>query len=150
MSERGPGPEQPDGDAPDETQAWRPPAGAASGGYPQQSPGQQPYGQAPPGQPPYGGYAPPSHPSAGTVLVLGILGMVVCGVLAPFAWIKGNKALQEIDAQPGRWSGRDQVQIGRVLGIVGSVLLGLAVLFVLGMAVLFFVSAGAVITTSGF
>ena len=144
MSQDGPGQGSDDAGASGQ-QPWQPPSGAASGGYPQQGTG--------PGPGPYGGgypVSPPNHPSASTVLVLGILGLVVCGVLAPFAWIKGNSALAEIDGQPGRWSGRDQVQIGRVLGIVGSVLLGIAVLFLVGMALLFFVSAGAVIGSGSF
>ena len=35
----------------------------------------------------------------------------------------GNNALKEIDAQPGRYGNRQIVQIGRILGIVGIVLL---------------------------
>lgn len=145
MSQDGPGPEQSSDDARGGAPGWQPPSGAASGGSPPPSQG---------GQGAYGAYgvpaAAPAHPSASTVLVLGILGLVVCGILAPFAWVKGTRTLREIDAQPGRWSGRDQVQIGRVLGIVGSVLLGLALVFALVMIVLFFVTAGAVISTSGF
>ena len=113
---------------------WQPPQGPAGGGYP--------------AGPPPGGWQPPAHPSATTVLVLGILGLVVCGVLAPFAWLKGSAALREIDAAPRRWSGRDQVQIGRVLGIIGSVLLGLAVLVLGGMLLLFLISATATFTVS--
>ena len=93
------------------------------------------YGQAPPPNPyqPYApGYGPggvpqwaPDHPQATTVLLLGILGMAVCQVIAPFAWIKGSKVKKEIEAAGGRYGGRNQVQIGYVLGIVGTVLLGL-------------------------
>ena len=143
MSQDGPGPEQSSDDARGGAPGWQPPSGAASGGSP-------PPAQPGPGHGGYGAPAAPAHPSASTVLVLGILGLVVCGILAPFAWVKGTRTLREIDAQPGRWSGRDQVQIGRVLGIVGSVLLGLALVFALVMIVLFFVTAGAVISTSGF
>ncbi len=91
----------------------------------------------------YGG-EPPRHPSATTVLVLGILGLVVCGVLAPFAWIKGNGVLREIDAAPGRYSGRDQVSIGRILGIIGTALLA----FGLVVFVLFLIIAVAGVSTS--
>ncbi|HEY3482639.1 MAG TPA: hypothetical protein VGL02_27450 [Streptomyces sp.] len=47
------------------------------------------YPPGPPG-PPYGyGYPPPGygveHPQGTTVLVLGILSLVICGVLGPFA-----------------------------------------------------------------
>jgi hypothetical protein len=34
---------------------------------------------------------------------------VVCGVLGPFAWVMGNRALAEIDAEPpGAFSNRGQ------------------------------------------
>jgi hypothetical protein len=92
--------------------------------YPQQgAPG--PYAVGPTGVP-WG--PPPDHPKATTVLVLGILSFAVCQVLAPFAWVIGGRTLREIDASEGRWGGRSQVQVGYVLGIVGSVLLGLGLL----------------------
>jgi hypothetical protein len=69
----------------------------------------------------------PDHPDATTVLLLGILGMALCQVIAPFAWIKGSRVKKEIDAAGGRYGGRSQVQIGYVLGIVGSAILGLYV-----------------------
>lgn len=97
---------------------------------PQQNPAQ------PPQNPyhPYGGpgYSAsgvpqwaPDHPQATTVLILGILGLAVCQAIAPFAWVKGSRVKQEIDASGGRYGGRSQVQIGYVLGIVGSALLAL-------------------------
>ncbi|UUZ60690.1 hypothetical protein [Nocardioides sp. B-3] len=86
------------------------------GRAPQGQPGwgqQQPYGRVPYGTPMYGAMQP-KHPSATTAMVLGIGalgGMFVCGVpivLAPFAWMVGGRAVKEIDANPGRWSGRDR------------------------------------------
>ena len=96
-----------------------------------------PYNAAPPPPNPYQPYAPgygpggvpqwaPDHPQATTVLLLGILGMAVCQVIAPFAWVKGSRVKKEIDAAGGQYGGRSQVQIGYVLGIVGTVLLGLS------------------------
>ena len=85
-----------------------------------------PQGPGPSGYPPYG-YGPPDHPRASTSMVLGILGLVLCQVVAPFAWVTGRQALREIDASGGRWGGRGQAQAGYVLGIVGTVILGLAV-----------------------
>ncbi|MBX3285798.1 MAG: DUF4190 domain-containing protein [Actinobacteria bacterium] len=75
------------------------------------------------------------HPQGTTILVLGILGIVVCAVLAPVAWVMGNNALREIDAQPGRYSNRGIVQAGRLCGMIYSLfllvmLVGLVVLFV--------------------
>lgn len=105
-------------------------------------PPQPPYGQPPgqpPGQPGYGypqPYAPqaPSHPQATTALVLGIVGLAglvtcVTFLVAPFAWAIGAKAVKEIDAAPpGTYRGREQANGGRIMGIVGTVLLVLAVL----------------------
>jgi uncharacterized membrane protein YjgN (DUF898 family) len=82
-----------------------------------------------PGVPPYGyGYAPqpPKHPQAVTVLVLGILGIVVCGLCGPFAWSMGARAEREMAAAPGRWSGGTEITIGKILGIVATALLALS------------------------
>jgi uncharacterized membrane protein YjgN (DUF898 family) len=90
----------------------------------------------PPGQPPpgYGAYRPlpPSHPQATTVLVLGIVGIVVCGLVGPFAWTMGNRTVQEIDASAGQWGGRTEAHVGRILGIVATALLILSLVFVVG------------------
>lgn len=91
------------------------------------------------------GYSPPpEHPRATTVLVLGILGLVLCGVLAPFAWVMGKSTLAEIDASGGRWGGRSSANTGYILGIVGSVMLGLAILLVVGYLLLMLVMFGSV------
>ena len=86
---------------------------------------QQPY--APP---------PPSHQQAITVMVLGIVGLVACQVISPFAWVMGNRVVGEIDASGGRVGGRTEANVGRILGIVGSALLGLSLVLVLGVFVL--------------
>ena len=100
--------------------------GAQPGSWEQQ--GQQPpYGQGYPSQP-QAQYAP-DHPRSTTVLVLGILGVVVCQLIAPFAWSMGKRALDEIDASHGQLGGRGAVQAGYILGIVGTVLLALGILF---------------------
>lgn len=71
---------------------------------------------------PYGWGTPPrEHPNGTTVLVLGILSLVVCGILGPFAWVMGNNARREMDAQPGvNWSNRGNINAGRICGIVGT------------------------------
>jgi hypothetical protein len=110
-------------------------------------PGYGPPGYGPPGygQPGYGPpvYAP-DHPRATTSLVLGILGVVVCQVIAPFAWVMGRKTVAEIDASHGAVGGRGAAQAGYILGIVGTVLLGLGVLLVVFyiVVVVLFVGAG--------
>ena len=101
------------------------------GGYgPPPGYGGQPPGYGPP-QPGYGGYGGQvEHPQGTTILVMGILSLVICGLLGPVAWNMGNKALREIDGQPGRFSNRGQVQAGRICGMIASCFLILAVILV--------------------
>lgn len=137
-----------------------------TGNQPEQQPGQQPgHGDQPvpppaagyhPGYPPPPGYAPgypppygwrpalPNHPQATTALVLGLVAIVgssfSCGLTAlagPFAWVIGARTVREIDAQPGRWGGRDQARAGHVMGIISTVLLVIGLLFLAAYAVFF-------------
>jgi len=73
------------------------------------------------------------HPQGTTILVLGILSLVVCGLLGPFAWSMGNKALREIDSNPSvRYSNRGNISAGRICGMIASILLIVGIgLFVL-------------------
>ncbi len=100
---------------------------------------QRRWGSAPP---PPGFIAPAQfgqtreHPQGTTILVLGILSLVVCGFLGPFAWSMGNKALREIDASGEMWSNRGNVTAGRICGIISTCLLAAGVvLFILFIAV---------------
>ena len=71
------------------------------------------------------------HPEGTTILVLGILSLVVCGLLGPVAWSKGNRALAEIDRQPHfHWSNRGQVRAGQICGIISSCLLAFSAVIV--------------------
>ena len=109
-------------------------------------PGQPPYGNYPPnqyGQPMYGGFAPPDHQQAVLVLVLGILGLVLCQLSAPVAWVMGNRVVAEIDASNGQLGGRSTANAGRICGIVGTCIIGLALLVVLAAVVLALISAAA-------
>jgi hypothetical protein len=101
---------------------------------------QNPYGA--PYQPAYAGGVLPDHPSATTAMVLGIIGLVgiaLCGgltlILSPAAWVVGAKAVREIDASQGRYAGRDRAQAGKVMGIIGTVLLALGILAVIAIVV---------------
>lgn len=131
-----PGDDQTPHDAPHDTpQDPRPPRPEGQPGYwaqgAQQGPPTPPggYGYPPPGSYPQAPvqYAP-DHPKATTVLILGILGVVLCQVLGPFAWVMGKRTMNEIDASQGRVGGRGAAQAGYVLGIVGTVLLGVTLL----------------------
>lgn len=97
-----------------------PGSGEGGGGY-----------AAPP--PPGGGLGggPVDHPRGITILVLGILSIVCCSPLGIAAWLMGNTALKEIDAEPGRYGNRQIVQIGRILGIIGVVLLLLSIVWII-------------------
>ena len=55
-----------------------------------------------------------------TVLVYGILGLVVCQLLAIAAWRMGNDDLREMEFGQMDPSGRDLTNAGRVCGMVGT------------------------------
>ncbi|TSD63645.1 DUF4190 domain-containing protein [Aeromicrobium piscarium] len=94
-----------------------------------------------------GDWRPPEkHPQSTLALVLGILGLVICSILGPFAWYIGGKAVSEIDASGGRYEGRSEANAGKILGIIGTVLLGLGVLMII--AVVFFGFLGVMASSS--
>jgi hypothetical protein len=106
------------------------------------------YPPPPGGYPPQPGYnpymAPPKHPQATTSMVLGIVsvaGGVLCWLpllISPVAWIMGAKAVREIDASRGAQSGRSEAVAGKVLGIIGTVLLALGIALIVLLVVLSF------------
>ena len=99
---------------------------------------QQPYGQQPYGM------APQEHPQGTTVLILGILGFFV-GVTAPFAWYMGSKALKEVRASGQPVANEQYLTIGRILGIVVTLLYAvLIVMFI----VFFVIIAGVAVSGS--
>jgi hypothetical protein len=88
-------------------------------------------------------------PHRGTlVLVLGILGIVLCGICGIVAWVMGRSDLKEMDAGLMDPSGRGVTNAGKICGIVGTVLMGLWLLWVLFVMVLG-VGAAAVGAASG-
>ncbi len=99
------------------------------------------YGSGYPNQPGYGypnpsgyGYGSPydqmprEHPDGTVILVFGILGLVFCFLFGIAAWVKGNAALRQIDASPGRYTNRGTVQAGRICGMVSVAILVVGVL----------------------
>lgn len=130
-----------------------PPPEPPPGGYgspPQGGFAQPGFGYGPPAYGPsgYGGYGggTSEHPQGTTILVLGICSLVftfVCGFgvfLGPVAWIMGNNALREIDANPSVYSNRGSVSAGRICGIIASALI---VVMVVGVVILFAIAAGS-------
>ncbi len=130
----------------------QPPPGSGSG-YPA-PPGQGPGYPGPPGSPPprqrpshrdydyddhgYDDYDRPrryrrrdfSPHRGGTILALGIIGIVFCPICGPIAWIMGNQDLQEIKSGRMDPEGEGTTQAGRVCGIIATVFLILGVLYV--------------------
>ncbi len=110
-------------------------------------------GQAPPPNPyqPYApGYGPggvpqwaPDHPQTTVILILGIIGVTVFQICAPIAWYLGNKAKAEIEASNGAIGGLSMVNLGRILGIVGTAILALSVLIVVGAIVVIVIAAAS-------
>ena len=75
---------------------------------------------------------------ATTILVLGILSIVVCGLLGPVAWVMGKNELEAIDAGRRAPEGRQNANIGKILGMIASALMVIgiiAVIVVLGFGV---------------
>lgn len=79
--------------------------------------------------PPVSPYPEPSQ--SVTVFILGILSLIVCQFLGPFAWKMGNDEVRAITE--GRRSAENLglAQAGRICGIIGTGLLGLVVVFFL-------------------
>ncbi|MEI6277769.1 MAG: hypothetical protein WCQ16_00125 [Verrucomicrobiae bacterium] len=74
-------------------------------------------------------------PHRGTlVLVLGILGLIICQPVGIAAWVMGNADLKQIAAGTMDPEGKSLTQIGKILGVIATVLLALAVIgFLLAM-----------------
>ena len=71
---------------------------------------------------------PPHAPSAVTAFVLGILGVILLPLLGPVAWVLGRRAQQEIDVSGGAIGGRGLATAGKVLGMIGTLLLVLVII----------------------
>ncbi len=72
-------------------------------------------------------------------LVFGVLGIICCGLLAPVAWYLANEELKAIEIGRIAETNRGVAQVAKILGIIGTILLGLALLWVVlfgGMATL--------------
>jgi len=87
--------------------------------------------------------ARPEHPQATTVLILGILGLVVAGVLGPVAWFMGNKAIKECEA--GTYTRTGPLTAGRILGIIGTILLIVSVVVIILVVVIGLITAATLV-----
>jgi len=78
------------------------------------------------------------------ILVLGILGLVMCGPFTGIpAWLMGNNSLKMIDQGLADPSERGTVSAGRILGIISSALFLIGACVWVGMIVLA-IGAGSV------
>jgi len=112
------------------------PPGGGQPPFPPPGGGQSPYGQPPPYGPPPGGgpfgQGPKENaPNAVLSLVLGIVGIILCSIVGPIAWVLGKRAEEAIAANPDRYSGKDMATAGKILGIIGTVLLAVGILAVI-------------------
>jgi predicted Zn finger-like uncharacterized protein len=86
----------------------------------------------------------PMQPHRGTlILVLGILSLVVFQPLGIFAWIMANTDLKEIDAGRMDPEGRQQTQIGKILGMISTILMAVSLVGGLLFCLLMCLAAGA-------
>ncbi|CAN5645860.1 hypothetical protein BH23PLA1_BH23PLA1_33920 [soil metagenome] len=68
-----------------------------------------------------------------TVFVLGLLGILLCAILAPIAWIQGNSYMERARAMGVQPDGL--AVAGRIMGMIGTGLLVLGVLLAVLMGV---------------
>lgn len=136
---------------------------------PYADPGQS-YGQPPgssntpyeanPYQPAFGGVSPygvmpaeypkarQQHPQATLAMILGILGTVlgvscvVGGLLGIGGIVVGRRVRNEIDAEPGRYTGRSQAVAGIVTGIIGVSIFALVTVLIVLAVVIGITSSG--------
>jgi hypothetical protein len=97
----------------------------------------QPYGQ------PYS-LAPREHPQGNAVLILGIVGLFVT-ICAPFAWYLGSKALKEIRASGVTYANEQSIVIGRILGMIVTILgiIGIVFFVIFGIIIAITASVGS-------
>src|SRR5689334_10961626 len=78
-----------------------------------------------------------------TALVVSILGFVTCCglILSPIGWYLGSQELRAIAAGRSPQAGETIARVAQILGIVGTVVLGLALLWLFAMGGMMMVSA---------
>ncbi len=74
-------------------------------------------------------------------LVLGIVGIICCGLAAPVAWYMGKQELAAIAAGQAAREGEQLAKIGMILGIIGTVLLALTLIWIFFAGGMAFLSA---------
>ena len=62
------------------------------------------------------------------ILVMGIVGLVVCAPVGIAAWIMGRQDLAKMDAGQMDPEGRQLTNIGKILGIIATVLIAIGII----------------------
>jgi hypothetical protein len=70
----------------------------------------------------------PEASQASTALVISIIGLVCCQVLGVVAWVMANNELEGIKTGRRNPANEGTASAARIIGIVGTVLLGLGIL----------------------
>lgn len=92
----------------------------------------------------YAGVNNPFDDESTPILVTGILSLVLCGPIGMYAWIKGN-GLRDRAVAAG-WPEPSTAKVGRILGIVGTVIAAVQVGFLVLWMLLAFGIMGAAAT----
>ena len=85
------------------------------------------------------GQSQSSSTQAIVALVLGILGIICCGLLAPIAWYLGSQEVKAIREGRSPVAGEGLAKAAMILGIIGTVIFVLTLLWIFfagGMAIL--------------
>ena len=77
------------------------------------------------------------------ILVFGILGLVMCQIFSIVAWVMGRSDLAEMDAGRMDPEGRSLTKAGQILGIIGTLLFVVGMLFALVVVIIVLVSPAA-------
>ncbi|MEZ6242956.1 MAG: hypothetical protein R3B57_07930 [Phycisphaerales bacterium] len=83
------------------------------------------------------------------ILVLGILSIVLCQLLGPFAWIMGKGDLAKMDAGQMDAEGRGLTQAGKICGMIGTILLCLSLLLTILYFIIIIIFVGAAAAGAG-
>lgn len=75
------------------------------------------------------------HPEGTRLLVLGVLGMGICPILAPYTWRRAGRVLAEIDASDVPVRNRPSVVGARICGVMGTVVWGTVALILVVLVV---------------
>ncbi|MGI9578434.1 MAG: hypothetical protein ACR2OH_09565 [Microthrixaceae bacterium] len=130
---------------------WSPPSAQPLEQPPQQPGGQWTQAGVAGGQPHAAPYPPqvvanPFDSESTPILVTGILSLALCGPLGIYAWLSGNKLRDR--AQAAGWPEPSNAKVGRILGIVGTIIFAVSIVLMILYFVVIFLLIGTAATTA--